>query len=88
MIEKHGTNLQEYVLTLMSTVSTSDSLFFTDNKNWQKKATTTKMIFFNNLQVSSIYSDSSIGNSINVAVVHILFIKEDLVHDAKDGKGK
>lgn len=28
--------------------------------------------------VSSIYADASIGNSINVAVVHILLLKDDL----------
>lgn len=28
--------------------------------------------------VSSIYADASIGNSINVAVVHILMLKDDL----------
>lgn len=47
MQEYHGNNIREYVLTLMSIVS-------------------------------SIYADASIGNSINVAVVHILLLKDDL----------
>uniref|UniRef100_A0A6B2E840 Putativedisintegrin and metalloproteinase with thrombospondin motifs 9 n=1 Tax=Phlebotomus kandelakii TaxID=1109342 RepID=A0A6B2E840_9DIPT len=48
MQEYHGDAIQEYVLTLMSIVS-------------------------------SIFSDASIGNSLNVAVVHILLLKHDLV---------
>jgi hypothetical protein len=32
--------------------------------------------------VSSIFADASIGNLINVAVVHILIVKHDLVPDA------
>lgn len=47
MQEYHGQNLKQYVLTLMSIVS-------------------------------SIYADASIGNSINVAVVHILLLNDDL----------
>lgn len=47
MQEYHGQNINAYVLTLMSIVS-------------------------------SIYADASIGNSINVAVVHILLLKDDL----------
>lgn len=47
MQEYHGNNIQAYVLTLMSIVS-------------------------------SIYADPSIGNSINVAVVHIFLLKQDL----------
>lgn len=47
MQEYHGTNIQAYVLTLMSIVS-------------------------------NIYADASIGNSINVAVVHIFLLKHDL----------
>ncbi|XP_055713479.1 A disintegrin and metalloproteinase with thrombospondin motifs 20 isoform X2 [Phlebotomus papatasi] len=48
MQEYHGDAIQEYVLTLMSIVS-------------------------------SIFSDATIGNSLNVAVVHILLLKHDLV---------
>jgi len=33
-------------------------------------------------QVSSIYADASIGNSIKIAVVHIMYIEQDLVPDA------
>lgn len=33
-------------------------------------------------QVSSIYADASIGNSIKIAVVHIMYIEQDLVTDA------
>lgn len=47
MAEYHGSNINAYVLTLMSIVS-------------------------------NIYADVSIGNSINVAVVHIFHLKEDL----------
>lgn len=47
MQEYHGSDIKEYVLTLMSIVS-------------------------------SIYADASIGNSINVAVVHILLLQDDL----------
>lgn len=40
--------------------------------------------------VSNIYADASIGNSINVAVVHILLLQEDLhntvQHDNRIGK--
>ncbi|KAL7038269.1 hypothetical protein ACKWTF_009531 [Chironomus riparius] len=51
MQEYHGKNLKNYVLTLMSVVS-------------------------------SIYADASIGNSIKIAVVHIMYIEQDLVPDA------
>lgn len=47
MQEYHGSDLQAYILTLMSIVS-------------------------------NIFADASIGNSINVAVVHILLLKDDL----------
>lgn len=33
-------------------------------------------------KVSSIYADASIGNSIKIAVVHIMYIEQDLVPDA------
>jgi hypothetical protein len=36
-------------------------------------------------QVSSIYADASIGNSIKIAVVHIMYIEQDLVPDASYG---
>jgi hypothetical protein len=39
-------------------------------------------------QVSSIYADASIGNSIKIAVVHIMYIEHDLVPDASSGNGK
>lgn len=48
-------------------------------------------IFFLSLfvaQVSSIYADASIGNSIKIAVVQIMFIEHDLVPDASSGNGK
>lgn len=51
MQEYHRENIKQYVLTLMSIVS-------------------------------SIYADPSIGNSINVAVVHILLLKDDLHVDS------
>lgn len=47
MQEYHGSELQAYILTLMSIVS-------------------------------NIFADASIGNSINVAVVHILLLEDDL----------
>lgn len=39
-------------------------------------------------QVSSIYADASIGNSIKIAVVHIMYVEHDLVPDASSGNGK
>lgn len=39
-------------------------------------------------QVSTIYADASIGNSIKIAVVHIMYIEHDLVPDASSGNGK
>lgn len=48
MQEYHGASLHNYILTLMSIVS-------------------------------SVYSDASIGNSINIAVVHVVLLKDDLV---------
>ena len=47
MQEYHGSNIVEYILTLMSIVS-------------------------------NVYSDASIGNSINIAVVHILMLKDEI----------
>jgi hypothetical protein len=38
-------------------------------------------------QVSSIFADASVGNLINVAVVHLLKVEHDLVPDA-NGIGK
>lgn len=52
MQEYHGANIQSYVLTLMSIVST-------------------------------IYTDASIGNSINVVVVHVLLLKHDFNSKSK-----
>lgn len=43
---------------------------------------------FSSAQVSSIYADASIGNSIKIAVVHIMYIEHDLVPDASSGNGK
>lgn len=43
---------------------------------------------FPSAQVSSIYADASIGNSIKIAVVHIMYIEHDLVVDASSGNGK
>lgn len=42
------------------------------------------------IQVSSIYADASIGNLINVAVVHILLMEHDFTaYDGySDGKGR
>jgi hypothetical protein len=37
------------------------------------------IIHLNFHQVSSIYADASIGNSIKIAVVHIMHIEHDLV---------
>lgn len=34
-------------------------------------------------QVSSIYADASIGNSIKIAVVHILYLHQDLAASSK-----
>ena len=39
-------------------------------------------------QVSSIYADASIGNSIKIAVVHIMYIERDLVSDTLSANGK
>lgn len=43
---------------------------------------------FPSAQVSSIYADASIGNSIKIAVVHIMYIEHELVPDASSGNGK
>lgn len=57
MQEYHGSNIQAYVLTLMSIVS-------------------------------NIYADASIGNSINVAVVHIFLLEKDLHETDNSRVGK
>lgn len=67
MQEYHGSALHNYILTLMSIVSNLVALLWIGCSN----------IFSS--QVSSVYSDASIGNSINIAVVHVVLLKDDLV---------
>lgn len=72
MQEYHGASLNNYILTLMSIVSCLVIVF--------RIFFILFVIFFCFcLQVSSVYSDASIGNSINIAVVHVVLLKDDLV---------
>lgn len=73
MKDYHGDNLNAYVLTLMSIVSIPIGSL--NNINPHSLFT---LFFFLKLKVSSIYADASIGNSINVAVSHIILFKDNL----------
>lgn len=72
MQEYHGDETRNYVLTLMSIVSQWPNA---TPDRWLKF---TVPHFF---QVSNIFADASIGNSISIAVVHIMFLQENVAHD-------
>lgn len=79
MQEYHGDEIKNYVLTLMSIVS--------DTRFWIMSCRNLMQILHFPLQVSNIFADASIGNSISIAVVEILLLKQELAHDS-NGIGK
>lgn len=90
MQEYHGKDLKNYVLTLMSVVSRATIAF---DLIEEAAIILLSLLFLSSFlfvrrQVSSIYADASIGNSIKIAVVHIMYVEHDLVPDASSGNGK